>query len=80
MSPVILCGRMSVPAEIDAQFNEAYNNERLPECLKIPGDIRNRRFEAVRGEPKYTTVHEMESVDVWKSEGWDNWRTMDTPV
>lgn len=80
MSPVILCGRMSVPAEIDAQFNEAYNNERLPECLKIPGDIRNRRFEAVRGEPKYTTVHEMESVDVWKSEGWDNWRTMETPV
>lgn len=80
MSPVILCGRMSVPDAIDAQFNEAYNHERLPECLKIPGYIRNRRFEAVRGEPKYTTVHEMESIEVWKSEGWENWRTMVTPV
>jgi len=80
MSPVILCGRMSVPEAIDAQFNEAYNQERLPECYKIPGYIRNRRFEAVRGEPKYTTVHEMESLDVWKSEGWEHWRTMETPV
>jgi hypothetical protein len=80
MSPVILCGRMSVPQEIDAQFNEAYNTERLPECLKIPGYIRNRRFEAVRGEPKYTTVHEMESLEVWKSAGWEHWRTMVTPV
>jgi hypothetical protein len=71
---------MSVPEEIDAQFNEAYNHERLPECLKIPGYIRNRRFEAVRGEPRYTTVHEMESIEVWKSEGWDHWRTMETPV
>jgi hypothetical protein len=80
MSPVILCGRMSVPEEIDAQFNDAYNHERLPECLKIPGYLRNRRFEAVRGEPRYTTVHEMESIEVWKSEGWDRWRTMETPV
>ena len=80
MSPVILCGRMSVPDEIDAQFNEAYNTERLPVCLSIPGYIRNRRFEAVRGEPKYTTVHEMESLEVWKGEGWENWRTMETPV
>ena len=80
MSPVILCGRMSVPDEIDAQFNEAYNTERLPMCASIPGYIRARRFEAVRGEPKYTTVHEMESLDVWKSQAWDNWRTAVTPV
>ncbi len=80
MAPVILCGRMSVPEEMDEKFNEAYNNERLPACLKIPGYIRARRFEAVRGEPKYTTVHEMESLDVWKSQGWDDWRTMVTPV
>ncbi len=80
MAPVILCGRMSVPDEMDEKFNKAYNNERLPECLKIPGYIRARRFAAVRGEPKYTTVHEMESLEVWKSKGWDDWRTMVTPV
>ncbi|MGE3541320.1 MAG: hypothetical protein AB7N91_28285 [Candidatus Tectimicrobiota bacterium] len=80
MAPVILVGRMSVPAELDAKFNEAYNNERLPLCDRIPGYIRARRFEAVMGEPKYTTVHEMTSLDVWKSQAWDDWRTAVTPV
>ncbi|MGQ4807500.1 hypothetical protein NKDENANG_00852 [Candidatus Entotheonellaceae bacterium PAL068K] len=80
MSPVLLVGRMSVPAELDEMFNSAYNNERLPMCLSIPGYIRARRFEAVMGTPRYTTVHEMESVDVWKSPAWDDWRTAVTPV
>jgi hypothetical protein len=80
MSPVLLVGRMSVPAELDAAFNQAYNEERLPLCLSIPGYIRARRFEAVMGEPQYTTVHEMSSLDVWKSQAWDNWRTAVTPV
>jgi len=80
MSPVLLVGRMSVPAALDAKFNEAYNNERLPLCLRIPGYIRARRFEAVMGAPKYTTVHEMASLDVWKSQDWEGWRTAVTPV
>ncbi len=79
MSPVLLVGRMSVPAELEATFNEAYNHERLPLCLSIPGYIRARRFEAVMGEPKYTTVHEMASLDVWKSQAWDHWRTAVNP-
>ena len=80
MSPVLLVGRMSVPDELDAKFNEAYNNERLPLCLSIPGYIRARRFEAMMGEPRYATVHEMESLEVVDSEGWNNWRTAITPV
>jgi hypothetical protein len=80
MSPTLLVGRMSVPPELDAKFNHAYNTERLPECYKIPGYLRNRRFEAVEGQPKYMTVHEMESVAVSESPGWDGWRTMVTPV
>lgn len=80
MSPVLLVGRMSVPGELEAKFNEAYNHERLPLCRGIPGYIRARRFEAVMGAPKYTTVHEMASVDVWKSQAWDDWRTAVTPM
>ena len=80
MAPVILVGRMSVPEALDAKFNEAYNNERLPLCSRIPGYIRARRFEAIMGTPKYTTVHEMTSLDVWKSKAWDDWRTAVTPV
>ena len=70
MSPVLLVGRMSVPDELDAKFNDAYNNERLPLCLSIPGYIRARRWEVVMGSPKYATVHEMESLEVAESEGW----------
>ena len=80
MSPVILVGRMSVPAELEEKFNHAYNNERLPLCLSIPGYIRARRFRAVMGEPRYATVHEMASLAVAESEGWENWRTAVTPV
>ena len=80
MAPVILVGRMSVPTELEGRFNDAYNHERLPLCLSIPGYIRARRFEAVMGSPKYMTVHEMESLDVWKSQAWDDWRTALTPV
>jgi hypothetical protein len=80
MAPVLLVGRMSVPTALEAAFNDAYNNERLPLCRRIPGYIRARRFEAVMGEPKYTTVHEMSSLEVWKSQAWDDWRTAVTPV
>jgi hypothetical protein len=80
MAPVLLVGRMSVPPELDEQFNTAYNTERLPLCASIPGYIRARRFAAVMGEPRYATVHEMASLDVWQSQAWDDWRTAITPV
>lgn len=80
MAPVILVGRMSVSPELEDRFNFAYNTERLPLCTRIPGYIRARRFETVMGSPKYTTVHEMESLEVWQSQEWEDWRTAVTPV
>ena len=71
---------MSVPENLESQFNNAYNNERLPECHKVPGYIRGRRFQAIMGEPKYTTVHELESLQVQESQEWEAWRTMLSPV
>ena len=32
------------------------------------------------GAPKYSTVHEMESMDVVNGEGWKAWSPMVTPV
>ena len=49
MAPVMLVGRMSVPPELDSQFNQSYNQERLPECYSTPGYVRGRRFEAAMG-------------------------------
>jgi len=79
MAPVVLVGRMSVPPELDEQFNLAYNTDRLPMCASIPGYIRARRFQAVMGEPKYITVHEMESEAVADSPEWAAWSSAETP-
>ena len=80
MAPVLLVGRMSIPADLDAQFNRAYNTERLPLCYDILGYIRGRRFEAIMGDPKYTTLHEMQSLQVAESPEWGAWSTTKTPV
>ena len=79
MAPALLVGRMSVPEDIDAQFNQVYNLQRLPLYHSIPGYIRARRFVAVEGAPKYVTVHECESPEVAESPEWDAVRDVITP-
>ena len=80
MAPVLLVGRMSVRSEVEDQYNQAYNTEWLPLCYDVPGYIRGRRFEAIMGEPKYTTVHEMQSLQVSESPEWEAWETAKRPV
>jgi hypothetical protein len=80
MSPALLVGRMMVPPHLEAEFNQAYNNERLPLYRSIPGYTRARRFEAVMGEPKYTTVHECQTPEVADSRAWNAVRNTHTPV
>lgn len=79
MAPALLVGRMSVPGEIEARFNQRYNQDRLPLYRSIPGYIRARRFVAVMGEPKYITVHECESPEVSQSPEWQGVRDAITP-
>ncbi len=78
MAPALLVGRMSVPQEIEAKFNRAYNEERLPLYRSIPGYIRGRRFAALLGEPRYTTVHECEAPEVANSPEWEAVRKSQT--
>ena len=80
MSPALLVGRMSVPTHLDAEFNQAYNTERLPLYRSIPGYTRARRFTAVIGEPQYLTVHECQAAQVADSPEWEAVRTAQTPV
>jgi len=79
MAPALLVGRMSVTEEVEALFNQEYNTERIPLCYRVPGYIRGRRFEAVMGEPKYTTVHELGGAEVHESGAWGVWRTSAPP-
>jgi hypothetical protein len=37
MAPVLQIGRMSVPAEVEAEWNAWYNNKYIPGYRKVPG-------------------------------------------
>ncbi len=80
MAPALLVGRMETPAELEDAFNAAYDAERLPLYYNIPGYIRGRRWTAVMGEPKYTTVHECAGPEVADSPEWQAVRDAVTPV
>ena len=58
MAPVLQIGRMSVPAEVDAEWNAWYNNEYIPGYRKVPGVIYARRYRVHEGTSEYTTVYE----------------------
>ncbi|HJN86174.1 MAG: hypothetical protein QF714_00955 [Dehalococcoidia bacterium] len=79
MAPALVVGRMSVTDEVEALFNQEYNTERIPLCSRVPGYIRGRRFEAVMGEPKYITLHEVGSAEVRESQAWHVWRNAAPP-
>jgi hypothetical protein len=64
MAPVLQIGRMSVPAEVEAEWNAWYNNEYIPGYRKVPGVIYARRYRVHEGTSGYTTVYEFEGTTV----------------
>ncbi|MGE3536684.1 MAG: hypothetical protein AB7N91_04495 [Candidatus Tectimicrobiota bacterium] len=70
MAPALQIGRMDVPAEIDAEFNQWYNTIYIPNYETVPGVIRGRRYRAVEGEPTYLTLYEFEHPQVSESPEW----------
>ena len=76
---------MDVAPEKEALFNEVYDEEHVPNLLKVPGvmsvtrltqeqlvlSIGGEQKEIIaEGEPKYTAIYEIESPDVLISQGW----------
>ncbi len=76
---------MDVDPAQEAQFNEVYDTEHIPELLKVPGCLAVPRFTltplkmsiggelktiVAEGEPKYSAVYELESADVLTSPAW----------
>ena len=70
MAPTLQIGRMGIPEDVEADWNDWYNTVYVPNYEKVPGVIRGRRFRAVSGEPKYLTVYEFENADVSKTGEW----------
>jgi hypothetical protein len=47
---------------IEDEFNAWYNDEHVPELLRVPGFLSGRRFRATNGQPKYAALYELESI------------------
>jgi hypothetical protein len=63
-------GRMSVPAEVDAEWNAWYSGEYVPGYRKVPGVIYARRYRVLEGTGGYGTVYEFASTAVPERPEW----------
>lgn len=59
-------------------FDRWYNDVHVPEILRCPGWIANRRYECVDGEPRFMAIYDLEDPDrpfntlEWEAAvGWD---------
>jgi hypothetical protein len=69
-APYVYIVKTDIPADIESDFNEWYNNEHIPALASVPGCYRARRFLAVDGQPKYMAVYELENPEVIKGTAW----------
>ena len=69
MAAAILTIWTDIPADIEAEFNDWYNREHLPDRVqRTPGFLRGRRYAAIAGAPKFLTLYDLESSAVMLSE------------
>jgi hypothetical protein len=59
----LLVAMIDVVPEDEAIFNQWYDKYHVPERLACPGFIAGRRYVAVKAEPKYLTIYELEGPE-----------------
>ena len=63
-APGLLFVMTDIPAEVEAEFNDWYDTEHVPERLALPGFRGAQRYRAVEGAPSYQALYDLESVAV----------------
>jgi hypothetical protein len=68
----LLVASMNVDPAAEAEFNEWYNSEHLPQLGAVPGVLCARRFRAGEAdvERKYLALYHLQSPDVASTEAW----------
>jgi hypothetical protein len=65
-----------IPVEIEADFNEWYNREHLPDRIgRMPGFLRGRRYVTPAGAPRYLAYYDLQSAAVMLSDAHTALRT-----
>lgn len=68
-----------VEPEYEAEFNEWYNQEHIPQLLAVAGFLTGRRYQAVDGRPKYVAIYDLADESVTKSRPFLEVRNKRTP-
>ena len=68
----LLVASMNVDPAAEAEFNEWYNSEHLPQLGAVPGVLTARRFQAAGAdvEKKYLALYHLTSAEVSRSDAW----------
>jgi len=69
----IFVAQVTMPASHHAIFEELYENEHVPNLMKVPGVKSCSRFKmewAICEMAEYLTIYEVDHPDVPKSEAW----------
>lgn len=59
-----------IAAEHEADFNEWYDKEHIPQLLGVPGFLTGRRYQAVEGTPRYIAIYQLADENVLKSDAF----------
>ena len=68
----LLVASMNIDPAAEAEFNEWYNSEHLPQLAAVPGVLTARRFQASGQdvERKYLALYHLTSPEVARSDAW----------
>jgi hypothetical protein len=53
-----------IAAEHEAEFNQWYDQEHIPQLLTVPGFQTGRRYRAVEGAPRYIAIYQLADENV----------------
>src|SRR5262249_908507 len=70
----------NVAAGREAEFEEWFQHEHLAERIAVPGFLLGRRYEAVRGQPRYFNFYMTQSADVLQSAAYLTRLDQPTPM
>jgi len=59
-----------IAPEYEAEFNEWYDKEHIPQLLSVPGFQTARRYQAIEGKPKYLAVYRLADETVLRSDAF----------
>lgn len=68
----LLIASMNIAPAIEAEFNEWYNTEHLPQLAAVPGVLAARRYRATdtESERRYVALYHLRDAAVSRSDAW----------